>query len=267
MKYAKGSAALALLILIFGGVINAQEKKIANVGSPYLNIDLPTQFAENDTVILYPVNLDISGYSMGDFNFGITYDPTILTADNTSCQTSGTLSGQPGYGQACYVPYPGRINFAAFSFGPTVNSSGVLVNIRFTVTNEINAPPGTITNLQMVEEYFYELDGRVDPDNISVDNGVVVVVDELEPTAGGVTVGGTALGADGRALYGARVTLTDADGMTRTALTNPFGYFTFSDVPAGESYVISATARGYTFESTLMTIGDEITDIILIGQR
>ena len=81
-------------------------------------------------------------------------------------------------------------------------------------------------------------------------------------TAASVWVSGRVT-ANGRGVRGARVTLTDAQGTTRIALTNPFGYYRFSDVSAGETHVFSVTAKRYQFtqSSQVLTILGETDDI------
>jgi hypothetical protein len=41
--------------------------------------------------------------------------------------------------------------------------------------------------------------------------------------------------------------LTDSQGITRTAKTTAFGRYRFTDVNAGEIFVISAKGKRYTF--------------------
>lgn len=46
------------------------------------------------------------------------------------------------------------------------------------------------------------------------------------------------------------------------ALTNPFGYFIFSSVTAGD-YTIGVASRRYTYPSSQITIGGNISDILI----
>ncbi|MEO5860084.1 MAG: carboxypeptidase-like regulatory domain-containing protein [Pyrinomonadaceae bacterium] len=81
----------------------------------------------------------------------------------------------------------------------------------------------------------------------------------LNPTAADVTVSGRVLDAAGRGLSRATVTLTDGAGNVRTASTNTLGYFSFAEVEAGASYILQATARGYTFSSKVISVQDDTT--------
>lgn len=61
------------------------------------------------------------------------------------------------------------------------------------------------------------------------------------------SVGGRTLDRFGRAIKGATVTLTSSDGSQWTAVTGSNGTYVFNDVPLGETYVISASHRHYSF--------------------
>jgi hypothetical protein len=74
-----------------------------------------------------------------------------------------------------------------------------------------------------------------------------VIAENLTPTAATVTIGGRVTTAKGRGINRARISLTDAAGETRYAMTNLFGYYNFIDVPAGAVYILSARSKQYDF--------------------
>jgi len=79
----------------------------------------------------------------------------------------------------------------------------------------------------------------------------------LAPTAAPVSVSGRVLTMDGGGLRNARVTLTDAQGVSRTVLSGKFGAFRFADVAAGETYIINVGSRRYVFQpQILFAVGD-----------
>jgi hypothetical protein len=86
---------------------------------------------------------------------------------------------------------------------------------------------------------------------------------ELAPTAAVVGVSGRVLAADGRAIRGARVTLDDGKGSPMSALTNAFGYYNFSEVQSGSTYILQAGARGYTFTPRVVSVNDQLSDVNL----
>ena len=69
----------------------------------------------------------------------------------------------------------------------------------------------------------------------------------LGPTAASVDIGGRVVTAAGRGIAGARVTLTEQDGTTRTVLTNPFGQYRFNELAAGQSVIVSVYSKRYRF--------------------
>lgn len=87
----------------------------------------------------------------------------------------------------------------------------------------------------------------------------------LGPTAASVTVGGRVLDASRRAISRARVTLTDASGETRTALTNSFGYYRFDDVPAGETCVFSVSRKRYQFAPQILSVNEAVEDFDFVA--
>lgn len=76
---------------------------------------------------------------------------------------------------------------------------------------------------------------------------VVTINAPSAPTAALITIGGRVTTAGGRAVAGARIIMTDADGGTRTALTNPFGYYRFVDVEVGQTVIFEARHKNRTF--------------------
>ena len=75
----------------------------------------------------------------------------------------------------------------------------------------------------------------------------VVAVAPAAPTAASVTIGGRALTADGRAIRNVMIQMTDASGATRTAITSAFGYYRFPNVEAGETVILTARGKSYSF--------------------
>jgi hypothetical protein len=82
-------------------------------------------------------------------------------------------------------------------------------------------------------------------------------------TAANVTVGGRVLTASGAGISKAAISMDDGTGNTRTARTNPFGYYTFDEVPAGRTYVISISDKRYQFvnPTRVVTINDSLADL------
>lgn len=83
----------------------------------------------------------------------------------------------------------------------------------------------------------------------------------LAPTAANVGVSGRVLDRDGVGLSRARVRLVDQNGNIVYAMTNPFGYYRFIDVPAGQDYAISVDHKLFQFQTRIVSVTDELTEI------
>lgn len=90
---------------------------------------------------------------------------------------------------------------------------------------------------------------------------------QFVPTAASVPVSGRVTTADGRGIRGAQVTLTGASGETQTVRTTAFGYFRFSGVLAGETYVISVSAKRFQFSqpTQVCSILEDTENIVFIA--
>jgi hypothetical protein len=87
----------------------------------------------------------------------------------------------------------------------------------------------------------------------------------LAPTAATVSISGRILTADGNGLRNARVTLTDMSGNARTVLSGKLGNFRFTDVQAGETYIVSVASRRYIFQPQVVTPTEDITELSFSG--
>lgn len=96
--------------------------------------------------------------------------------------------------------------------------------------------------------------------------GASITINTSVPTAATVSINGRVLSAFGNGVSGASVTLTDHQGNSQTTRTNPFGYFRFFDIEAGQSYVIGVSAKGHRFTQQFVSINENLEDLTIIGQ-
>ncbi|MBS1793239.1 MAG: PD40 domain-containing protein [Acidobacteria bacterium] len=85
----------------------------------------------------------------------------------------------------------------------------------------------------------------------------------VTPTAAGVTVAGRVVSAAGGPPVRAKVVIADSRGNSRTAVANSFGSFRFTDVPSGETYVVTVVSKGGRFTPRVIGVTDSITDLVL----
>ena len=95
------------------------------------------------------------------------------------------------------------------------------------------------------------------------------VFEPLAPTASSVTIGGRVLTASGRGINRAVVTMIDAQGENRTAITNQFGYYRLADVAPGETYTLSVKAKRYRFarKTQTLTVLQAVNDINFVADN
>ena len=79
------------------------------------------------------------------------------------------------------------------------------------------------------------------------------------PTAGPVTVAGRVTSKSGQAISNAVVSLTDENGNIRTTNTNSSGNFTFAEVPSGETYILNASHKRYSFTPQVIGVNEDYT--------
>lgn len=85
------------------------------------------------------------------------------------------------------------------------------------------------------------------------------------PLAAGATIAGRVTDQAGRAISRATIVLTDSNGVARTAVTNPFGYFVFTDVPVGQTYTASVRHKRYQFEPRAVNLADDFTGLDFVA--
>lgn len=121
--------------------------------------------------------------------------------------------------------------------------------------------------------YNFRFDSNVAPQTVTATVGflktgapITVQVQGPGSQAAVASAGGRVMTASGRGIFNARVTLMDLSGNTRTAITNPFGYYRFDGIPTGGNYTIGVRSKSYTFTSQSMQINGNMSGVNFIAQ-
>jgi hypothetical protein len=134
------------------------------------------------------------------------------------------------------APHTPFTHISATVTGPSITVNSTTYNSPTSVTlnlNTIGAPTGlrtiTITNP----------DGQITSRmNLNVQVASAAPAD----------IAGRIATSSGRGIGRVSVALVSSDGtITRTAITNAFGYYSFSDVPTGMTYTITPSSKQYSF--------------------
>lgn len=168
--------------------------------------------------------------------------------------------------------------------GRIVDSAGVGIGaVKVVLTSNENNLAGTtaaetltdakgyfsITDVVRGEDYtvsFSKTGYSFSPDSISVSNlnadaTLNTTATLLAPTAARVSVSGKVVANDS-AVPNAIVVLISPAGETLSVRTNSFGNFNF-EVPAGQTYVLTARAKGAQFDAQIVTVTDAVGDLII----
>jgi Carboxypeptidase regulatory-like domain len=88
----------------------------------------------------------------------------------------------------------------------------------------------------------------------------------LAPSASSVSVGGRVFSTSGRGLANASVIMTKPDGETVRTRTNPFGYYRFSEVQSGETYIFNVQSKRFQFAQQVVNISDDLDGLNFFAQ-
>ncbi|MGI8786685.1 MAG: delta-60 repeat domain-containing protein [Pyrinomonadaceae bacterium] len=86
------------------------------------------------------------------------------------------------------------------------------------------------------------------------------------PTAANVLISGRVITPRVFGLVNAFVTLTDSNGISRTVITGRAGSFRFTEVAAGETYIISVRSKRYTYAPQVVTVNEDLTGLTFTPQ-
>jgi hypothetical protein len=180
---------------------------------------------QSGTTTQIPISPSSAGTLPGGFSFGAGYPAfditttAIYTAPITVC-----------------VQIPGMIPMTTFNALALLHYEGGTLVDRTTIRNF--STQTICANVQSLSPF--------------------AIAEDLSPTAATVNVGGRVSASDGRAIYRARVSITNSNGETQTVLTNQFGYFRFDEIAVGETYIISVRHKIYQFNSQVVSVFEEI---------
>jgi len=71
----------------------------------------------------------------------------------------------------------------------------------------------------------------------------------------------------GTGLRNALVSITGPSGMPTTTLTSPFGQYSFSNIPAGNTYTLRVSSKRYRFAAQNVTVKGDLTEVNFVGQE
>lgn len=191
-----------------------------------------------------------AGADVISYQFILTYDPAIILPQNPAVTVGGTISENGAV--TINQNTNGILNVVVTRANPFMGD-GILFNFKFTAIGT----PGQISPLTW--QNFQWNEGN--PADFTTNGQVRLTV----LSSANVPVGGRVLTASGQPVSKASITLTDANGITRTALSNPFGYYRFDDIEVGQTYFLAVSAKGFSFNTQVVNVSGELTEVDLIA--
>ena len=221
-----------------GGIANINS---GGTGTGALTVNLQSSIVADNTIGTSGTGPDISGvvtslnYNHVENLVGGTFTPMANDVTGTDPQLMA-LSSTNGSPTANYQP-------AATS--PVVD----------TIPSGVNGCGTT---------FAVDQRGVTRPMNAACEKGSVEL---LGPTAASVAISGRVQNGIGRGIGRVTVMMTDSYGTTRTAQTNQFGYYRFDDVEVGQTYILNAFAKRFQFDTKVISINEELTDLNFSPQK
>ena len=238
------------------------EVKASELGTPRTVRVVGGSSSAGNTVAVQIIVDGATGDERG-FGFSLNYNNQVLTYNSAALGTDA-----PG-GLPLVTPRtdPNNANNGQLGIGLiffsnlTAGNNKQILTLQFTIAGGVGAQNVPITfGDEPAPRDVTDVNANSLPANYV--NGAVMV---LGPTAAAVEVGGRVLSQDGRGMSRAVINMTDVEGITRQARTNSFGYFRFTEVAVGESYVFNVSSKQYRFEPQTVTVIEAITDLIFVA--
>lgn len=91
----------------------------------------------------------------------------------------------------------------------------------------------------------------------------------LSPSAAGVDIAGRVITSNGNGIRNVELRLVEDDGTLHSAITGPFGYYSFTDIPSGQTVIMSVSAKHFHFAQSvrLITLNDGLTAYDWVSQE
>jgi hypothetical protein len=180
--------------------------------------------------------------------------------DTTAAVWDGTNSDNTN---ASSVPTGLTTGTTAIWVGVFQNSASEFDNARYTCGSGGVGTPAVTRATVNNQANWTQRSNTPDPVGFTLPTGCPY----LNPTAAQVSLGGRVTNASGQGVSKAYVSVADVNGFVRTALTNQLGYYNFTELTAGESYILNISNKQYQFSqsSEFVSLDDTRTDVDFVA--
>jgi hypothetical protein len=251
-KFSINLGLLGMMSLVLCGISLGQTQTLTQspasvtVSTPLNQYEMPS------TSFSVPVfTQDTTGLGIISYDCNIFFDPDVVQLQASPVSATGTISD--GGVVTPNEVTPGHLIISFFRASPLVGS-GVLFNLQFTAVGaQGSTSPLTWGNFAYNEG----------SPSASFAGGTIHL--DLAPTAAHVTAAGSVLSADRRAIPYAILKMTSRDGAVFSTRTNQFGAFRFTELTAGQNYIMTVSAKGYDISPRVMQMLDDRSDLMILA--
>jgi hypothetical protein len=148
----------------------------------------------------------------------------------------------------------------------TITPGGfAIVTYRVIIANPIPVGATQISSLGSISGTNFAGSVTDDPSTPAANDATVTPIG-LAPTAASVSISGRVMVPQNLGLTTAFVTLTDMQGNSRTFRTGRLGSFRFTNVTAGETYILTVSSKRYTYAPQVITVNEDLTEVNFMPQ-
>ncbi len=184
-----------------------------------------------------------------------------LSVSSTYTAPTG-YTGNKLYEDACgWDPVPTSRTYRSCTGPANMPGGKAGGNIALTYTVKVLSGGGTSSTLNTL---IYDFSGSsYHYNNDFSTTSVIARILPAAPTAAGVSVSGRATTANGNGIRNVQFVLTESDGTVHYAISGPFGYYSFDEIPSAQNVIVSAVAKKYHFSESvrLITLNDNFADL------
>ena len=82
-----------------------------------------------------------------------------------------------------------------------------------------------------------------------------------------VSISGRVISSLGRGISNARVHSTDQNGTVRTAITNSSGYYRFTEMDSGQTYIFNVSQKRYRFTPRVVSVIESLGKFDFVAEN
>jgi hypothetical protein len=196
---------------------------------------------------------------------GIKMSYTVTDLDGGSNNAVSAIALQYRVGETGNFTNVPEAFIADATQGPNLGGDKTTVKTRVNVTLPAAVDNQPKVQVRLITTNSADTSGSSTPDEWTGINNIVI--GQLNTTAATVPISGRVTTQSGNGITNVRLFLTDSQGNIRTATTTEGGYYQFTNVQVGETYILTATGKRYSFSQPVqvLNINEETSEVNFIA--